>query len=194
MSAYTTGHKSCVNALGVYCASNRARSAHPNVETIAELAQAAAGAGGRHRHQHRNRGCDARRHGRAHPPAHRLRRHRAHVLLRCSPKSSWAAARANFLPAATRRQAQGRRELHRQVRGGRLRLRRNGDGSLRAPPPEPETKKLLGLFNRREHRRRARPQVPEEGHRRAIPRPARSRRRDARGAGRSVARAERASC
>jgi alkaline phosphatase len=39
MSAYTTGHKSCANALGVYCARNRASQAHPRVETISTLAQ-----------------------------------------------------------------------------------------------------------------------------------------------------------
>lgn len=39
MSAYTTGHKTCVNALGVYCARNVASTAYPRVETIATLAQ-----------------------------------------------------------------------------------------------------------------------------------------------------------
>ena len=39
MTAYATGHKSCVNALGVYCASNRSTLGHPNIETIAELAK-----------------------------------------------------------------------------------------------------------------------------------------------------------
>jgi alkaline phosphatase len=39
MTAYTTGHKSCVNALGVYCAKNRSPLSHPAVETIAELAK-----------------------------------------------------------------------------------------------------------------------------------------------------------
>ena len=39
MSAYTTGHKSCNNALGVYCARNKNGLAHPRVETIAELAK-----------------------------------------------------------------------------------------------------------------------------------------------------------
>src|SRR3954447_11739007 len=34
MSAYTTGHKSCVNALGVYCARNNSNLDHPKVETI----------------------------------------------------------------------------------------------------------------------------------------------------------------
>jgi alkaline phosphatase len=37
MSAYTTGHKSCVNAMGIYCAHNKSGLAHPRVETIAEL-------------------------------------------------------------------------------------------------------------------------------------------------------------
>ena len=37
MSAYTTGHKSCVNAMGVYCARNKSGLGHPKVETIAEL-------------------------------------------------------------------------------------------------------------------------------------------------------------
>jgi alkaline phosphatase len=39
MSAYTTGHKSCVNALGVYCAQNKNTLDHPKVETIGELAK-----------------------------------------------------------------------------------------------------------------------------------------------------------
>ena len=37
MSAYTTGHKTCVNALAVYCAANASTSGHPKVETMAEL-------------------------------------------------------------------------------------------------------------------------------------------------------------
>ncbi len=39
MSAYTTGHKSCVSALGIYCARNVSAFAHPKVETIASLAK-----------------------------------------------------------------------------------------------------------------------------------------------------------
>lgn len=35
--AYTTGHKSCVNALGVYCALNALTLDHPKVETISEV-------------------------------------------------------------------------------------------------------------------------------------------------------------
>jgi alkaline phosphatase len=36
-SAYTTGHKSCVNAMGIYCARNQNNLQHPRVETISEL-------------------------------------------------------------------------------------------------------------------------------------------------------------
>jgi alkaline phosphatase len=39
MSAYTTGHKSCVNAMGVYCATAKSAAGNPRVETIAELAK-----------------------------------------------------------------------------------------------------------------------------------------------------------
>jgi alkaline phosphatase len=38
-SAYTTGHKSCVNALGVYCSRAANTLEHPAVETIASLAK-----------------------------------------------------------------------------------------------------------------------------------------------------------
>jgi len=37
MSAYTTGHKSCVNALGVYCSRSKSNLNHPRVETISEI-------------------------------------------------------------------------------------------------------------------------------------------------------------
>ena len=39
MSAYATGHKSCVNAMGVYCARNKSTLQHPRVETISEIAK-----------------------------------------------------------------------------------------------------------------------------------------------------------
>jgi alkaline phosphatase len=38
-AAYTTGHKSCVNALGVYCSRAANTLAHPAVETLASLAK-----------------------------------------------------------------------------------------------------------------------------------------------------------
>lgn len=38
-SAYTTGHKSCVNALGVYCSRASKSLDHPRVQTLTELAK-----------------------------------------------------------------------------------------------------------------------------------------------------------
>ena len=37
MSAYTTGHKTCGGAMGVYCAGNKSQFEHPKVETLSEL-------------------------------------------------------------------------------------------------------------------------------------------------------------
>ena len=37
MSAYTTGHKSCVGAVGIYCASGDSKSGQPLVENITEI-------------------------------------------------------------------------------------------------------------------------------------------------------------
>lgn len=37
MSAYTTGHKTCGSAMGVYCAQNKSPFGHPRVETLASL-------------------------------------------------------------------------------------------------------------------------------------------------------------
>jgi alkaline phosphatase len=39
MSAYATGHKTCVNAMGVYCTRNKNTLQHPRVETISEIAK-----------------------------------------------------------------------------------------------------------------------------------------------------------
>jgi alkaline phosphatase len=80
MTAYTTGHKSCVNALGVYCAKNLRALAHPKVETIAELAKRKLGLAVGVVTNTEIEDCNARRHGGPHPPALPLRRHRAHVL------------------------------------------------------------------------------------------------------------------
>jgi alkaline phosphatase len=38
-SAYATGHKSCLNAMGIYCARNRSNLLHPKVEVISRLVQ-----------------------------------------------------------------------------------------------------------------------------------------------------------
>ena len=39
MSAYSTGHKSCVNALGIYCSRAKGNLNHPKVETLGEIAK-----------------------------------------------------------------------------------------------------------------------------------------------------------
>ena len=39
MSAYTTGHKTCGGAMGVYCAANKSAFDHPRVEALASLAR-----------------------------------------------------------------------------------------------------------------------------------------------------------
>ena len=43
MTAYITGHKSCVNALGVYCSLSKRNLAHPKTETISELVKRSRG-------------------------------------------------------------------------------------------------------------------------------------------------------
>ena len=79
-SAYATGHKSAVNAMGVYADRTPDPLDDPKVETITSLAQAPAGYGGRHRHQYRGRGCHPRGHGGAYPSAHRIRPYRRAVF------------------------------------------------------------------------------------------------------------------
>ena len=71
-SAYATGHKSAVNAMGVYADRTADPFDDPKVETIAEPGEAPARHGGRRRHQHRDRGRDAGGDGRAYPPARDL--------------------------------------------------------------------------------------------------------------------------
>ncbi len=56
MSAYTTGHKSCVNALGVYCARNKNSPRPPESRNHCRIGEEARRYGGRRRHQHRGRG------------------------------------------------------------------------------------------------------------------------------------------
>ena len=46
MSAYATGHKSCVNALGIYCSRAKGNLSHPKVETIGEIVKRKGGSVG----------------------------------------------------------------------------------------------------------------------------------------------------
>ena len=130
MSAYTTGHKSCVNAMGVYCARNKSGLAHPKVETIAELVKRRnGGMGDRRRHQHRDRGRDARRHGRARAPPQRLRRDRAHVLRGQARRDDGrrhaaSSCRRRTRPASARTRRTTSRSSRRRATGSRPRRRR----------------------------------------------------------------------
>ena len=58
-SAYATGHKSVVNAMGVYPDRTADLFDDPQGREHYQPGEAPAGAGGRHRHEHRDRGRDA---------------------------------------------------------------------------------------------------------------------------------------
>lgn len=146
MSAYTTGHKSCINALGVYCARNRSTLGHPNVETIAELAK-------------RKLGLavgvvtdaeieDATPAGMV---AHTRRRSDYDDIVRMffwlQPDVMLGGGSLNFLPAAGGR---GKRkdgeDYIEKFRKAGYAFVDNASG-LASAAASPETRKLLGLFN-----------------------------------------------
>ena len=145
-SAYATGHKSAVNAMGVYADRTADPFDDPKVETITSLVQRKLRHGGRHRHQHRDRGRDAGRHGGAYPPARRLRPI-VEQFFAVKPDVLMGGGMANFLPrSADGLQAQGR---------DRLRRRSSATPAIRCATTAAEmtsladaatTGKLLGLF------------------------------------------------
>ena len=144
MTAYTTGHKSCVNALGVYCALNKHDLAHPKVETIAELVKRSRGMAVGVVTNTEIEDATPAGHGGAHPPPRRLRRHRAHVLRGAARGDD--GRRHALLPAEgdARIKARRRGRLHQEIQGGRLQIRDDQDPSS---PPRRAPTKLLGLFN-----------------------------------------------
>ena len=79
-SAYATGHKTAVNAMGVYADRTPRPARRSKGRDHHQSGEAAAGYGGRHRHQYRGRGCHPRRNVGAYPPAQRIRPHRRAVL------------------------------------------------------------------------------------------------------------------
>ena len=148
MTAYTTGHKSCVNALGVYCANNRALLAHPHVENIAELVKRKLGmAVGVVTNTEIEDATPAAVVAHTRAPL-RLRPDRAPTI-RSAARGDPRRRNAQF-PAQERcpRQTFRRGELHHQVQGCGLRLRDTAKG-LAAAAAKPGTLKLLGLFNDR---------------------------------------------
>lgn len=146
MSAYTTGHKSCVNALGVYCARNRSTLGHPNVETIAELAK---------RKQGMAVGVvtdteieDATPAGMV---AHTRRRSDYDDIVRMfywlQPDVIMGGGSLNFLPAADGRgkRKDGEDYVAKFEKAGYAYV--TNAAELKAAAGKPETRKLLGLFN-----------------------------------------------
>jgi alkaline phosphatase len=146
MTAYTTGHKSCVNALGVYCANNARSLGHPKVETIAELAK-------------RKLGLavgvvtdteieDATPAGMV---AHtRLRSDYAHIVRMfwdVQPDVIMGGGTPFFLPKSD---AKGKRpdeeNYIEKFKGAGYAFAANAT-ELKAAAAKPETRKLLGLFN-----------------------------------------------
>jgi alkaline phosphatase len=67
-SAYATGHKSAVNAMGRLCGPHRKPVRRSQGRDRYQPRQAAARHGHRYRHQYRDRGCHAGRNDCAHPP------------------------------------------------------------------------------------------------------------------------------
>ena len=176
MSAYTTGHKSCVNAMGVYCALNKSTLDHPKVETIAELVK-------------RTRGMavgvvtnteieDATPAGMV---AHTRRRADYNDIVKMffavQPEVIMGGGSVYFRPASA---PGGKRtdddDYIKKFEGAgyafvstKTELNAAAQGDQAARPVQ-----------HRQYRRRARPLLPQEGHGRPISRPARSDRSGAR--------------
>lgn len=145
-SSYTTGHKSCVNALGVYCARNKGDRAHPQVETIASIAR--------------------RTHGKAvgivtnteiqdatpaAMVAHTRRRADydgiTEMLFDAAPEVILGGGSAGFLPSPPGRRRDNVDYLAKFEMAG-YRLVATG-GDMTAAARDPATEKLLGLFHPR---------------------------------------------
>ena len=71
-SAYATGHKTAVNAMGVYADRTANPFDDPEGRNHHQPGEAPARHGDRHRHQHRSRGRHAGGDGGAYPPPRRL--------------------------------------------------------------------------------------------------------------------------
>jgi alkaline phosphatase len=146
MTAFATGHKSCVNALGVYCALNRSTLGHPSVETIAEVAR-------------RRRGMaigivtdteieDATPAGMV---AHTRRRTDYDDIVRMlywlRPEVILGGGKANFRPSSVEggKRKDGEDYIEKFTGAGYTFV--DTAAQLAAAVAKPETTKLLGLFN-----------------------------------------------
>jgi len=146
MTAYTTGHKSCVNALGVYCALNRSTLGHPSFETIAELVKRKLGlAVGVVTNTEIE---DATPAGMV---AHTRRRADYDDIVRMfywlQPEVMLGGGTANFLPKgdAGGKRKDGENYIAKFKTAGYAFV--DTAAALSAAAAKPETRKLLGLFN-----------------------------------------------
>jgi alkaline phosphatase len=146
MSAYTTGHKSCNNALGVYCAKNKSNFDHPKVETIGEVVK-----------RRRNMALgvvttteieDATPAGMV---AHTRRRSDFNEIVEMfyalKPEVIMGGGSPNFLPkskAGSQRQDEQDFIAKFEAAGYQF---ATTDAEMKAAAAKPDTKRLLGLFN-----------------------------------------------
>ena len=145
MSAYTTGHKTCVNALGVYCARNKSSLDHPRVETLGELAHRKGMAVGVVTNTEIE---DATPAGMV---AHTRRRADYNDIVQMfwtvKPEVIMGGGSVNFLPKSTpgsRRPDETDYIRNFEQAGWRFAAT---DAEMKAAAKDPATTKLLGLFN-----------------------------------------------
>lgn len=145
-SAFTTGHKSCVNALGVYCARNKDDEAHPKVETISSLARRLSG---------KAIGIVTNTEVQDATPAAMVARTRrranydriTQMLLEVAPEVILGGGSAGFLPAPEGRRRDNANYLVKfETAGYRLAATSRDMGLIAS---DPATTKLLGLFHTR---------------------------------------------
>lgn len=147
MSAYTTGHKSCVNAMGVYCALNKNALDHPKVENLTELVKRKLGlAVGVVTNTEIEDATPAAM------VAHTRRRTDYDDIVRAfddlKPEVIMGGGWPNWLPSSDPegKRADGVNYIERLKAAGYAVVKTNTD--LKAEAGKPETTRLLGLFNR----------------------------------------------
>jgi alkaline phosphatase len=146
MSAYTTGHKTCTGAMGVYCARNKDDTAHPKVETLASLARRLGG---------KAIGIVTNTEIQDATPAAMVahnRRRRDYdgitaALLEAAPEVVLGGGSAGFLPGPHGRRRDNVDYL-RKFEGAGYRLVATA-GEMSAAASDAGTRRLLGLFNTR---------------------------------------------
>ena len=147
MSAYTTGHKTCVNAMGVYCAANTGLKFHPSVENLTELTKRRLGlAVGVVTNTEIEDATPAAM------VAHTRRRTQYDDIVQSfyelQPEVIMGGGSPNFLPAATDggKRADNQDYVAKLRAAGYAYARTNAE--MLAASADPATRQLLGLFNK----------------------------------------------